>query len=74
MECERGGTISCCEEVIFFFCFFFFFFCGQVLTTFGASRWENEGHLSRAACWLVFTRQYSKAVDILMRSDGMTVS
>ena len=33
-------------------------------------RWEKEGKLSRAACWLVFTRQYSKAVELLMRSDG----
>ncbi|KAF8167441.1 hypothetical protein B0H34DRAFT_645099 [Crassisporium funariophilum] len=35
-------------------------------------RWEKEGKLSRAACWLVFTRQYSKAVDLLMRSDDET--
>jgi len=35
-------------------------------------RWENEGHLSHAACWLVFTRQYGKAVDMLMRSNDET--
>ncbi|KAF8893606.1 hypothetical protein BD779DRAFT_1609907 [Infundibulicybe gibba] len=33
-------------------------------------RWEKDGRQSRAACWLVFTRQYTKAVDLLMRSDG----
>ncbi|TFK44098.1 hypothetical protein BDQ12DRAFT_640512 [Crucibulum laeve] len=32
-------------------------------------RWDKEGKISRAACWLVFTRQYTKAVDLLMRSD-----
>ncbi|KAF7980728.1 hypothetical protein HWV62_36737 [Athelia sp. TMB] len=31
-------------------------------------KWEKEGKHSRAACWLVFTRQYSKAVELLMRS------
>ncbi|KZP05522.1 hypothetical protein FIBSPDRAFT_765742 [Athelia psychrophila] len=31
-------------------------------------KWEKEGNHSRAACWLVFTRQYSKAVELLMRS------
>ena len=46
--------------------------CPKAFTTFfGASRWEKEGHLSQAACWLVFTRQYSKAVDMLMSSNGM---
>ena len=64
VDCERGGTVSCREEVILLFCF-----CGQVLTTFGASRWQNEGY--HATCW--FTRQYSKAVDMLIRSDGMEV-
>lgn len=33
------------------------------------SRWEREGKFSRAACWLVFTKQYSKAMELLMRSD-----
>ncbi|KAJ6627385.1 hypothetical protein B0H10DRAFT_2161088 [Mycena sp. CBHHK59/15] len=33
-------------------------------------RWEIEGNQSRAACWLVFTQQYGKAVEVLMRSDG----
>ncbi|KAF7424357.1 hypothetical protein PC9H_009664 [Pleurotus ostreatus] len=32
-------------------------------------RWENDGKYSRAACWLIFTRQYSKALDVLMRSE-----
>ncbi|KAJ7229086.1 hypothetical protein GGX14DRAFT_416631 [Mycena pura] len=32
-------------------------------------RWEREGNHSRAACWLVFMQQYSKAVEVLMRSD-----
>ncbi|KAG2039713.1 hypothetical protein BDR03DRAFT_1036078 [Suillus americanus] len=31
-------------------------------------RWEKEGQQSRAACWLVFTRQYQKALELLMRS------
>ncbi|KAG1812241.1 uncharacterized protein BJ212DRAFT_1448295 [Suillus subaureus] len=31
-------------------------------------RWEREGQQSRAACWLVFTRQYQKALELLMRS------
>ena len=34
-------------------------------------RWQKEGQFARAACWLVFTKQYSKAVELLMRSDGM---
>ncbi|KAJ6543876.1 hypothetical protein B0H19DRAFT_289302 [Mycena capillaripes] len=32
-------------------------------------RWEKDGNHSRAACWLVFTRQYTKAIEVLMRSD-----
>ncbi|KAF8211587.1 hypothetical protein K438DRAFT_1807564 [Mycena galopus ATCC 62051] len=32
-------------------------------------RWEREGNPSRAACWLVFTQQYTKAIEVLMRSD-----
>ncbi|KAJ7727968.1 hypothetical protein B0H16DRAFT_1665587 [Mycena metata] len=35
-------------------------------------RWEKDGHHSRAACWLVFTQQYTKAVDVLMRSNDET--
>ena len=35
-------------------------------------RWEKEGQIARAACWLVFMRQYSKAMDLLYRSDGKT--
>ncbi|KAF8134417.1 hypothetical protein EV363DRAFT_1562004 [Boletus edulis] len=31
-------------------------------------KWEKEGQQSRAACWLVFTRQYTKALELLMRS------
>jgi len=37
------------------------------------SSWEKDGKYSRAACWLVFTQQYSKAVKLLMRSEGMNV-
>ncbi|KAF9462363.1 hypothetical protein BDZ94DRAFT_738933 [Collybia nuda] len=32
-------------------------------------RWEKDGEISRAACWLVFTKQYTKAIDLLMRSN-----
>ncbi|KIK80016.1 hypothetical protein PAXRUDRAFT_833780 [Paxillus rubicundulus Ve08.2h10] len=31
-------------------------------------KWERDGQQSRAACWLVFTRQYTKALELLMRS------
>ncbi|KAH7928941.1 hypothetical protein BV22DRAFT_1030156 [Leucogyrophana mollusca] len=31
-------------------------------------RWEKDGKYSRAACWLVFTQQYNKALELLMRS------
>ncbi|KAG2365391.1 hypothetical protein BDR07DRAFT_1398968 [Suillus spraguei] len=31
-------------------------------------KWEKEGQQPRAACWLVFTRQYQKALELLMRS------
>ena len=33
-------------------------------------RWEKEHRYSQAACWLVFTRKYKAAVDLLMRSKG----
>ncbi len=33
-------------------------------------RWEKDGRLSKAACWLVFIGQYGKAAELLMRSDG----
>ncbi|KAG5640585.1 hypothetical protein DXG03_008004 [Asterophora parasitica] len=33
------------------------------------SRWEREGEISRVACWLVFTKQYTKAISLLMKSD-----
>lgn len=33
-------------------------------------RWEKEHKYSQAACWLVFTRKYKAAVDLLMRSKG----
>lgn len=39
--------------------------------TLNMARWEKEGKFSRAACWLVFTRQYGKAIELLLRSDGM---
>ncbi|KAF5385783.1 hypothetical protein D9615_002692 [Tricholomella constricta] len=32
-------------------------------------RWESEGELSRVACWLVFTKQYTKAISLLMKSS-----
>jgi hypothetical protein len=32
--------------------------------------WERRGQLSRAACWLVFTKQHGKAMELLMKSDG----
>ncbi|KAF8971267.1 hypothetical protein BDZ97DRAFT_1901867 [Flammula alnicola] len=35
-------------------------------------RWEKDGRLSKAACWLVFTGQFGKAADLLMRSDDET--
>lgn len=31
-------------------------------------RWEKEHRHTQAACWLVFTKQYRAAVDVLMRS------
>ncbi|KAH8077520.1 hypothetical protein BXZ70DRAFT_1053623, partial [Cristinia sonorae] len=31
-------------------------------------RWEKEHAHSRAACWLVFTKQHKAAIDLLMRS------
>jgi hypothetical protein len=33
-------------------------------------RWEEEGKLSRAVCWLVFTKKYNKAIELLMKSKG----
>lgn len=33
-------------------------------------RWEKEHRHTQAACWLVFTKQYRAAVDLLMRSKG----
>ncbi|KAG6333717.1 hypothetical protein ID866_5370 [Astraeus odoratus] len=35
-------------------------------------KWEKEGQHSRAACWLVFTDQYTKALELLMRSEDET--
>ncbi|KAF8063440.1 hypothetical protein FPV67DRAFT_243862 [Lyophyllum atratum] len=32
-------------------------------------RWEREGELSRVACWLVFTKQYTKAIALLTKSS-----
>ncbi|KAJ6567321.1 hypothetical protein DFH09DRAFT_1156660 [Mycena vulgaris] len=32
-------------------------------------RWEKDGNHSRAACWLVFTQQHTRAVEVLMRSN-----
>ncbi|KAK7693790.1 hypothetical protein QCA50_003362 [Cerrena zonata] len=33
-------------------------------------RWEKEHKYSQAACWLVFTKQYKAAIDLLLRSRG----
>ncbi|KAI6037567.1 hypothetical protein EDC04DRAFT_2702091 [Pisolithus marmoratus] len=35
-------------------------------------KWEREGQFTRAACWLVFTKQYTKALEVLMRSEDET--
>ncbi|KAJ6516352.1 hypothetical protein C8R45DRAFT_241220 [Mycena sanguinolenta] len=35
-------------------------------------KWEKDGNHSRAACWLVFTQQYTKAIEVLMRSNDET--
>ncbi|KZT04227.1 WD40 repeat-like protein [Laetiporus sulphureus 93-53] len=32
-------------------------------------RWEKENKHSQAACWLVFTDHFKRAVEVLMRSD-----
>ena len=31
---------------------------------------EHKGRFAQAACWLVFTRKYREAVELLMRSEG----
>ncbi|KAG6840528.1 hypothetical protein C0991_006166 [Blastosporella zonata] len=31
--------------------------------------WEAEGEVSKVACWLVFTKQHSKAISLLMKSS-----
>ncbi|KAF5346773.1 hypothetical protein D9756_010433 [Leucocoprinus leucothites] len=36
-------------------------------------RWEKEGQHTRAAAWLVFTRQLSKALETLLKSNGTYV-
>jgi WD repeat-containing protein mio len=33
-------------------------------------RWEKDHKYSQAACWLVFTKKYKAAVELLMRSKG----
>ena len=35
-------------------------------------RWEKEGSFPRAACWLVFMKEYDMAIELLMRSNGMS--
>lgn len=35
-------------------------------------KWEKDGQHSRAACWLVFLKQYTKALELLMRSKDET--
>jgi len=32
------------------------------------ARWEKEGKQAQAACWLLFTNQGARAIDVLMRS------
>ncbi|EJD02917.1 WD40 repeat-like protein [Fomitiporia mediterranea MF3/22] len=34
------------------------------------SRWEREGKHSQAACWLLFTNQGARAIELLMRSKN----
>ena len=36
-------------------------------------RWEKEGSFPRAACWLVFMKEYDMAVELLMRSNGISI-
>lgn len=43
--------------------------CTRMLTN-CLSRWEKEHKYSQAACWLVFTKQYKAAIDLLLRSRG----
>ncbi|KXN85842.1 SEH-associated protein 4 [Leucoagaricus sp. SymC.cos] len=35
-------------------------------------KWEKEGQHTRAAAWLVFTRQFSRALDTLLKSNDMS--
>lgn len=37
-------------------------------------RWEKEHKYSQAACWLVFTKKFKLAIDLLMRSKGVCPS
>ena len=37
-------------------------------------RWEKEHRYTQAACWLVFTKQHRAAVEVLMRSKGVSHS
>ena len=34
------------------------------------SRWEREGKYSQAACWLLFTNQGGRAIDVLLNSQS----
>ena len=36
-------------------------------------RWEREGSFPRAACWLVFMKEYEKAIECLMQSKGVSI-
>lgn len=47
------------------------FICTLSLTV---CRFEKEGSTTRAACWAMFSNQYSKALDILMLSQGASLS
>lgn len=35
-----------------------------------ANRWEREGRYSQAACWLLFTNQGGRAIELLIRSKS----
>ncbi|KAI0071900.1 hypothetical protein K474DRAFT_1629835 [Panus rudis PR-1116 ss-1] len=52
------------------------YLCGWNLAeedlTYAIKRWEKEHRHSQAACWLVFTKQYKAAIDVLMRSKDET--
>ena len=36
-------------------------------------RWEKEHRHTQAACWLVFTKRYRLAVELLMRKEVASI-